>query len=202
MVYSKIEHSIVNKLSLVNCATASNGDDEFCYCNNCSVKEGDCDAHDECVDGLFCGSNNCPALLGFDSEIHCCYQPILGDENFCASGNSCGEGEGDCDSNIECQNNHFCGSNNCPASLDFNSEIDCCTSTQIMSPNHPNPYPNNAEETWLIAAPTGSIITLQFHSFHVRLIVEFENTPINKRLYFPILQTESNYDFVTYYCRI
>ena len=69
-----------------------------------------------------------------------------------------------------------CGSNNCPASLGFNSEIDCCSSTQIMSPNYPNSYPNNAEETWLIAAPNGSIITLQFHSFHVRLILKFENT--------------------------
>ena len=110
-----------NTLSLVNCATASNGDDEFCYCNTCSENEGDCDSHDECQDGLFCGSNNCPASLGFDSEI------------------------------------------------------DCCSSTQIMSPNYPNPYPNYAEETWLITAPTGSIINLQFHSFDVRHIAVFEN---------------------------
>ena len=42
-----------------------------------------------------------------------------------------------------------------------------------MSPNYPNSYPNNAEETWLISAPTGSIINLQFHSFHVRHIIQF-----------------------------
>ena len=72
MVFSKSENSIANTLSLVNCATASNGDDEFCYCNTCSENEGDCDAHDECQDGLFCGSNNCPASLGFESEVDCC----------------------------------------------------------------------------------------------------------------------------------
>ena len=70
-------------LSLVNCATASNEDDEFCYCNTCSENGGDCDAHDECQDGLFCGSNNCLVSLGFESEVDCCYQPTLGDEHFC-----------------------------------------------------------------------------------------------------------------------
>ena len=73
MVYSKNENSIVNTLSLANCATVSNGDDEFCYYNTCGENEGDCDAHDECQDGLACGSNNCPVSLGFDSEVDCCY---------------------------------------------------------------------------------------------------------------------------------
>ena len=63
-------------LSLVNCGTASNGDDEFCYCNTCSENEGDCDSHDECQDGLACGSNNCPVSLGFDSEVDCCYLAV------------------------------------------------------------------------------------------------------------------------------
>ena len=98
-----------NTLSLVNCATASNGDDEFCYCNTCSENEGDCDSRDECLDGLACGSKNCPVSLGFDSEIDCC--SII---------------------------------------------------TQIMSPNYPNSYPSNAYETWLLTAPNGSIINLQF----------------------------------------
>ena len=44
-----------------------------------------------------------------------------------------------------------------------------------MSPNYPSTYPNDAEETWLITAPTGSIINLQFNSFHVRFIVEFKS---------------------------
>ena len=112
-----------NKLSLVNCATVSNGEIAFCHCNTCSENEGDCDAHDECQDGLSCGSNNCPASLGFDSEVDCCNKL-----------------------------------------------------TELKSPNYPNSYPTNAEETWLITDPTASFITLQFHYFHVRLIVEFENT--------------------------
>ena len=172
------ENWIFGTLSLVNCATASNGDDEFCYCKTCSENEGDCDAGDECQDGLDCGSNNCPASLGFDSDVDCCSNCAFasnGEIGFCDC-NTCGENQGDCDSNIECQSNHFCGSNNCPASLGFGSEVDCCSSTQIMSPNYPNSYPSNAEETWLITDPTASFITLQFHSFHVRLIVEFENT--------------------------
>ena len=84
-------------LSLVNCATVSNGELGFCNCNTCSENEGDCDSQDECQDGLLCGSKNCPASLGFVSEVDCCYQPILGDEDFCASGIPCGEDEGDCD---------------------------------------------------------------------------------------------------------
>ena len=145
----------------------SNGEIGFCGCNTCSEMEGNCNAHDECLEDLFCGSNNCPASLGFDSEVDCCYQPILGEEHFCSSGIPCGEDEGDCDSNNECQSNHFCGSNNCPVLLGFDSDIDCCSSTQIMSPNHPGPYPDNILEIWQITASTGSIISLQFHSFHV-----------------------------------
>ena len=60
-------NSMVKTLSLVNCATASNGEFGFCNCNTCSENEGDCDAHDECQDGLACGSNNC-----FDYEVDCC----------------------------------------------------------------------------------------------------------------------------------
>ena len=58
--------------------------------------------HIECQDGLACGSNNCPASLGFDSEFDCCYQPTIGDEHFCASGMPCGEDEGDCDQGEWC----------------------------------------------------------------------------------------------------
>ena len=155
-------------LSLANCATASNGNHEFCYCNACSENEGDCNSHDECQDGLVCGSDNCPDSLKFDNGVDCCYEGV-GSENFCTIANPCREDEGDCDSNYECQNNLFCVENYCPASLGFDSEVDCCSSTEIMSPNYPNSYPNNAKETWLLTAPTGSIITLQFHSFQVRI---------------------------------
>ena len=102
--------------SLVNCATASNGEIGFCNCYICSENEGDCFSHDECQDGLFCGSNNCIASLSFDSKVDCCYK-----------------------------------------------------ATELMSPNFPNKYPSNAYETWPLTATSGSTITLQFHSFHVRI---------------------------------
>ena len=76
-----------------------------------------------------------------------------------------GVGEGPCSSDEECKENIFCGYENC-------DEYNCCTNTQLLSPAYPNSYPNNAEKTWLLTAPTGSIISLQFHSFDVRLIVE------------------------------
>ena len=80
-----------------------------------------------CQDGLVCGSNNCAASLGFDSDIDCCYQPSVGDEHFCTNTNPCGEDEGDCDSHDECNDGLICESNNCPFSLGFSSETDCCT---------------------------------------------------------------------------
>ena len=120
-----------------------------------------------------------------------------GDYSFCKC-NSCSENEGHCESDYECQTNYFCGSNNCPASLSLGSEIDCCTNTHIGSPNYPNSYPNNAEETWLIIAPVELLIKLQFHSFHVRLIVDSKNRSKYK-FGFSVSQTETNYDFVTIY---
>ena len=93
-------------------------ENDFCTSENpCVIHHGDCDIHNECQDGLVCGSNNCPDYLGFHSELDCCYNPIVGDEHFCASGIPCGEDEGDCDYHDECQGNLKCGSNNCPQSL-------------------------------------------------------------------------------------
>ena len=166
---------IFSILSLVNCATGSNGEIGFCLCNTCSENEGDCYSHDQCQDGLVCGSNNCPNSLGFDSDIDCCSQSSVGSEDYCVN-NLCGDDEGDCDSNSECQSNHFCGSNNCADTLGFDSGTDCCSSTQIMSPNYPNLYPNKAYETWKLTASTGSIIILHFLSFYVRLFVNFKST--------------------------
>ena len=100
----------------------------FCHCHSCSENEGDCDSNEECQNGLACGSNNCTATLGCDSEVDCCYQPTLGDEDFCASEMPCGENEGDCDSHDECQSGLLCGSNHCPASLGYDAETDCCYS--------------------------------------------------------------------------
>ena len=151
--------------STVDCCYS---DVDFCKTEKpCKLDEGDCNSHEECQIGLVCGSNNCPRSVGFD-WFDCCYNASVGDAVFCASGIPCGEDEGDCDSDSQCQSNHFCGSNNCPASLGFETEIDCCSSTQIMSQNYPNPYPDYVEDTWLLTAPTESIIKLQFQSFNVR----------------------------------
>ena len=117
---------LIYSIYLVNCASVNNGEIGFCHCNTCSENEGDCDSHDECQNGLGCGSNNCLASLGFDSEVDCCYASAVGDEDFCASGIPCAEDEGDCDTHDECQDGLVCGSNNCPDSLGFNSEFDCC----------------------------------------------------------------------------
>ena len=102
------------------------GDEEFCTLLPCGQDEGDCDFNFECQDGLVCGSNNCPASLGFDSEVDCCYAAMLGDEDFCAT-IPCGQNEGDCDYTSECQDGLLCGSNNCPASLGLDSKVDCCS---------------------------------------------------------------------------
>ena len=82
--------------------------------------------------------------------------------------------EGPCIFDDECKDNLFCGYKNCPATFG-NDDSNCCGLMQFKSPNYPNNYFNNDEKTWLITAPFGSIINLQFHSFHVRLIVESKN---------------------------
>ena len=110
-------------------------EDDFCTSQNpCGTDQGDCDTHDECQDGLFCGSNNCPDNLGFISETDCCYDnsTTVGDEDFCTTATPCGEDEGDCDIHMECQNGLFCGSDNCPASLGYDDGVDCCTTTGMI----------------------------------------------------------------------
>ena len=80
-----------------------------------------------------------------------------------------GVDDGPCISDDECKDNLFCGYKNCPAS--FHANDNCCTKNELLkSPNFPTNYPFNTEKTWLITAPVGSIINLQFHSFYVRLI--------------------------------
>ena len=105
-------------------------ENDFCTSENlCGSDEGDCDTHDECQTGLFCGSNNCPNDLGFHAEYDCCYAPTSGDELFCTTNNPCAIDEGDCDSNDECQTNLICDTaNSCPAYLGFASDINCCSS--------------------------------------------------------------------------
>ena len=48
------------------------------------------------------------------------------EEGFCTTENPCGVNEGDCDSNVECLEGLVCGFNNCPVSLGYDTELDCC----------------------------------------------------------------------------
>ena len=85
-----------------------------------------------------------------------------------------GNNEGPCISDDQCKYSLFCGYKNCPVSFG-NDDANCCGRNQFKSPNYPNEYFLNDEKTWLITAPVGSIINLQFQFFHVRHIAVFEN---------------------------
>ena len=85
-----------------------------------------------------------------------------------------GINEGPCVFDEQCKDDYFCGYKNCPASFG-NDDANCCGRNQFKSPNFPNNYFKNDIKTWLIKAPIGSIINLQFHLFHVRLILEFKS---------------------------
>ena len=79
---------------------------------------------------------------------------------------SYGVDEGPCAFDDQCKDGHFCGYKNCPDAFDVN----CCSKNQFKSPNYPNTYFPNDEKTWLITAPIGSTIRIEFHTFDVGLI--------------------------------
>ena len=61
---------IVTNDVYIKCAN----ENDFCTSDDpCGTNDGDCDIHDECKDGLVCGSNNCPDSLGFNPEFDCCF---------------------------------------------------------------------------------------------------------------------------------
>ena len=110
-------------------------EDDFCTSENpCGTDEGDCDIHNDCQDGLFCGSNNCLDSLGFHSEFDCCYVPAVGDEHFCTIPDPCVVEEGDCDSNDECQANLICDTiSSCQVHLGFADDVNCCSIGSVGS---------------------------------------------------------------------
>ena len=95
-----------------------------------------------------------------------CINVDKNDNGFCSCF-PCEVDEGPCFSDDQCKDFLFCGYKNCPVSFG-NDDADCCNKNQFKSQNYPNDYFQNAMETWLITAPVGSIINLQFHTFHVR----------------------------------
>ena len=95
-----------------NCPASSNWDDVKDCCtssNPCGVGEGDCDNDNECQSGLKCGTDNCPAYLGFtsiecdatDSPIYEGYCSWVVAEGLCSEtfiyNNYCPESCGKCD---------------------------------------------------------------------------------------------------------
>ena len=56
----------------VNCDLVYDGD--CCTPENpCGPNQGDCDYDQECKNGLFCGSNNCPLFSIFADSSDCCH---------------------------------------------------------------------------------------------------------------------------------
>ena len=82
---------------------------------------------------------------------------------------SYGVDEGPCAFDAQCKDSLFCGYQNCPTSVG-NHDANCCGRNQFKSPNYPNEYFPNNVKTWLITAPIGSIIRIEFHTFDVGLI--------------------------------
>ena len=67
----------------------------------------------------------------------------------------------------------WCASHNCPEHLGYGSEVNCCDiPTKLLNPNYPESYESfyTDPHTWLITADIGTIINVQFHSFHVCLL--------------------------------
>ena len=159
---------------LVDCNSLSKNEFGFCSCFPCGADEGHCVYDDQCKDNLFCGYKNCPVSFGNDdanADNLCsgtCGTPNWKGDNYCDDENNncgCEWDAGDCcGSNV---NTEYCSACECLGQID---DANCCGS-QFKSPNYPNNYFPNDEKSWLITAPIGSIIMLDFHSFHVRHIV-------------------------------
>jgi len=107
--------------------------------SKCGHGEGDCDTHDDCEDGMFCGANNCEDFNTDDPATgsDCCYKPDCNGHglafNCCGPDSKCSEGQGDCDADEDCADGLKCGFNNCAdftdntidgAAPDVNA--DCC----------------------------------------------------------------------------
>ena len=157
----------------VDCNSVSNDTIGFRACFRYGVDEGPCVFDDECKDDLFCGYKNCPVTFGNDganTDNLCsgtCGAPSFKGDNYCDDENNncgCEWDAGDCcGSNV---NTQYCSACEC---LGQNDDANCCSRNQFKSPNYPNDYFSDEEETWLIKAPVALIIKLQFQSFEVRL---------------------------------
>ena len=60
-------------------------------------------------------------LGGNDINLKC-----VDEGDFCTPNSRCGLDQGDCDVHEDCQSGFACGSNNCPDSLGYGTDVDCC----------------------------------------------------------------------------
>ena len=63
-----------------------------------------------------------------------CANVTNGHIGYCSC-NSCSDNEGYCESDDHCQNGLRCGINNCPASLGFDKNTDCCSNLIVGEDN-------------------------------------------------------------------
>ena len=99
---------------------------------------------------------------------------------FCTITKPCKANEGHCYHDEQCAKGLNCGRNNCPASLGYANNTNCCYElcTQwldlengiITSPNYPNEYPPSTECSWTITALQNQIVRLQFEEFSVSCV--------------------------------
>ena len=69
------QHTLTSTYSIT--AKCTGGDSCCSEENRCGVGEGDCDSDADCLDGLLCGTGNCPSTRSafWDSDDDCCYKP-------------------------------------------------------------------------------------------------------------------------------
>jgi len=76
-----MEHGGVDSrgcLTQDRCIVKCTGGDSCCSEENkCGVGEGDCDSDADCMEGLLCGTGNCPSSRSafWDADDDCCYKP-------------------------------------------------------------------------------------------------------------------------------
>ena len=144
-----------------NIILAGNG-----FCNDetnfaeCRFDGGDC-----CLN---VNTDHCTVCACYLQEICAAgFHPSVGD-GFCNDETNiadCSYDGGDCCGS--CVNTDYCEECTCLAGDSGNGIYQCSTSGAITSPGYPQNYDNNLDLYWLIQAPIGQTIVINFISFDV-----------------------------------
>ena len=130
-------------------------------------------------------SDSVLSARGFQAVLS--YMPHgLGGINFCSTSQLCEVDQGNCDatSDHECAGGLKCGSNNCPASLEFGSWVNCCyepwwkscsdsldmETRTLVSPQYPSYYEHNQHCEWLLQVNDSDVVTLNIDKIAVSRI--------------------------------